>query len=44
VTQVREKKASTEPRSTFVKASEVKTSMTLDQLGDGAQTDLPDNN
>ncbi|MBD3673224.1 MAG: hypothetical protein HUJ26_06820 [Planctomycetaceae bacterium] len=44
VTQVREKKAATEPRSNFTKISEVKTTMTLDATGDGAQSDLPDNN
>lgn len=44
VTQVREEKAATAPRSDFLKISEVKTSMTLEEKGDGAQSDLPDNN
>lgn len=43
VAQVREQKSVTDPRSNFSKISEVKTSMLLNESGDGAQSDLPDN-
>lgn len=44
VTQVRERKADTDPRSTFSKTSEVTVSMTAEEVGNNAQSDLPDNN
>lgn len=42
VIQVRERKADTDPRTAFTKTSEVTVTMTAEQIGDNAQSDLPD--
>jgi hypothetical protein len=44
VIQVRERKADTDPRTAFAKISEVTETMTAEEVGENAQSALPDNN
>lgn len=44
VVQVREEKADTDPRTAFTKTSEVTVNMLVEEVGQNAQSDLPDHN